>query len=207
MNEKYLTIGLGALVAVLAITTAVKSPKVSLVMPDGFTSAIEDAFQRVADGAKQLGSAGNEYGERVNFQDGAAFNGAVQRGNGKRFSIGTTTPVSLRCPTRATSTVLSIFANIFKNATTTPRTMYISTSTVPAATSSTAIVAQRDVVANEDFSLTASTTNLNGTSKAMVCSPGDYIVLNFKGGNQQFGVGTTSELDGYFSATFLTEGQ
>ena len=174
----------------------------NLLLPQKVREVVNTVTERV------VGSAGNSYGEIVEFQDGASFAGGVLRGDGCAFPLGTTTPCALRSPTNATSSLLDLFVNVSKNATSSTRIMYISTSTVPYATSSTALISTRDIVANETFAYAATTSvPFQSGSSRIIFAPGTYINVNFKGGSHINGIGTTSELGGSASALFLTEGR
>lgn len=178
----------------------------SLVVSAGFNLLADRNVPVVREIRNVVGSAGNEYGQIV-LRNGASLNGAVLQGVGSPFLRGTTTPCSLQTPTNATTSLVSMFVNTFRNATDTARVLYIGTSTARYSTSSTALIATRDVAGNEKVAFTASTTQeVEGQYPVGIqFAPGEYVTVNFKGGNHIMGVGTTTELDGYCSLLLNAE--
>ena len=214
MKENLTNKVLVGLVAVFVLVTAFKSANVSVAMPDGFVGSIEWAFQRVADGAVRLGSAGNEFGELIIARSGIAFGnsrgGGVLQGNGEVIRTATTT-CAFQSPTDATSTLVSYNAYTIQNATTTAREVSVATSTNRFATTSPILDGSLMVVTpGAEWSLSignGSTTPGNIKSRYEILPPSTWIVTSFKGGTPPAqGYGTTTDLQASCSGLFMAQG-
>ena len=184
------------------IKLVVVAVAISLGLTVGYNLLLPQKVKEVVREVVTLGSAGNSYGEIVEFQDGASFAGGVLRGAGKVFDSGTTTVCSLKTP-NSTTTYWGPFVNITKNATTTARVFTIATSTVPYATTTDLWSGNIDAGVKTHLSVPFATSS----QQARIAAPNTYFTVSFKGGNHIAGVGTTTELDGTCSVIYLGEGR
>ena len=199
---------------------------ISLGLSVGYNLLLPQKVKETVREVITLGSAGNEYGENVKFNDGATFatratGGGVLRGDGMPFISASTTVCSIQSPTNATSTLVVFNLYTTQNATTTAREVSVATSTVPFATTSPIADGSTMVVtAGAEYSLSlgpATTSSAGGSqfsTKYGTFAPGTWLTASFKGGNQTFGIGSSSNgatlasaLTGSCSALWLTEGR
>ncbi len=208
MNRNQIITGVVLVAVVLGgIRLFTPTPTV-IVDTSAFSNVVRDIYEEgsLVKGL-QLGASGDIYGNTVTFNDGASYSGAVLRGVGKRFDRGTTTVCSLRSPTNATSTLVALNINMFDNTTTTERILYVATSSVPYATTTSFWTVT--VPGNSKLHASipvAATSSAHGFS-SKILAPGEYVTFSFKGGTHIWGVGTTTELNGSCSAILLTEGR